>query len=101
MAIYMATHRIDVAVELDELVKIDPASEFSSSAVDTLTVLDGIITFWQQLAWPDVERSCFYLTKIIDVISKCSLHYSDKINDKIRRMTIGNRKIEGTKEVKY
>lgn len=101
IAVYRAIQRINIAVELDNLVKIDSSSEFSSSAVDTLTVLYDIIVFWQQLAWPDVERSYFFLAKIIDDISKCSLHYSDKMGDKICRITNGNKKIEGTKEVKY
>jgi hypothetical protein len=47
-----------------------PVDEFvkhSSSAVDIKTVLLQIKTFWQQLAWPDVEASYAFISKILDV----------------------------------
>lgn len=101
IATYKAIQRIDKAIELDKLVKIDSSSEFSSSAVDTLTIFYEMKTFWQQLAWPDIEGSYFFMIKIIDDISKYSLHYSDKMGHKICHTMNGIRKIEVTKEVKY
>ncbi|XP_047346149.1 protein unc-13 homolog 4B isoform X9 [Vespa velutina] len=66
IAVYKAIKRIDRAVEFDTLQAIDNTVQYTSSAVDTLTIFYQIKVFWTQLAWPDVEGSYTFVTKIID-----------------------------------
>lgn len=101
IAACLAIQRIGIAVQLDELIKVDSATEISSSAVDTLTIFYEIKNFWLQLAWPDAEGSYSFVVKIIDDVSKCSLHYSDKMGHKVSHAVNGNKRFEVTKEVKY
>ena len=67
IALYKAMERITKAVELDDMTPVDEFVKHSSSAVDIKTVLLQIKTFWQQLAWPDVEASYAFISKILDV----------------------------------
>ena len=67
IAIYKALKRIDRAVDFDTLQPVDSSVQYSSSAVDTLTIFYQIKVFWTQLAWPDVEGSYTFIAKIIDV----------------------------------
>lgn len=67
IAVYKALKRIDRAVEFDTLQAVDNSVQYSSSAVDTLTIFYQIKVFWTQLAWPDVEGSYTFIAKIIDV----------------------------------
>ncbi|XP_025154207.1 protein unc-13 homolog 4B isoform X4 [Harpegnathos saltator] len=79
IAVYKALKRIDRAVEFDTLQAVDSSVQYSSSAVDTLTIFYQIKVFWTQLAWPDVEGSYTFIAKIIDDICKCSIAYADKM----------------------
>lgn len=99
IAAYKAMQRIERAVELDKLAKVDSSVEYSSSAVDTLAIFYQIKYFWEQLAWPDVEGSYSFVAKIIDDICKCSLYYSDKMGCKVRSTVVENGRFEVTKEV--
>lgn len=67
IAVHKALKRIDRAVEFDTLQAVDNTVQYSSSAVDTLTIFYQIKVFWTQLAWPDVEGSYTFIGKIIDV----------------------------------
>ena len=67
IAVYKALKRIDRAVDFDTLQPVDSSVQYSSSAVDTLTIFYQIKVFWTQLAWPDVEGSYTFIAKIIDV----------------------------------
>ncbi|XP_050543331.1 protein unc-13 homolog 4B isoform X2 [Daktulosphaira vitifoliae] len=98
IAAYKAMQRIERAVDLDKLVKMDTSVEYSSSAVDTLAIYYQIKVFWQQLAWPDAEGSYSFVAKIIDDICRCSVYYSDKMGYKVNRTVVDKKKFEVTKE---
>ncbi|XP_026805055.1 protein unc-13 homolog 4B isoform X2 [Rhopalosiphum maidis] len=98
IAAYKAMQRIERAVELDKLVKVDTSVEYSSSAVDTLAIFYQIKVFWQQLAWPDAEGSYSFVAKIIDDICRCSVYFSDKTAYKVNNTVIENKRFEVTKE---
>ncbi|XP_076177568.1 C2 and C2B_Munc13-like domain-containing protein staccato isoform X3 [Ptiloglossa arizonensis] len=87
IAVYKALKRIDRAVEFDTLQAVDNSVQYSSSAVDTLTIFYQIKVFWSQLAWPDVEGSYTFIGKIIDDICKCSMAYADKMAKKAELTT--------------
>ncbi|XP_017765813.1 PREDICTED: protein unc-13 homolog D isoform X3 [Eufriesea mexicana] len=87
IAVYKALKRIDRAVEFDTLEAVDNTVQYSSSAVDTLTIFYQIKVFWTQLAWPDVEGSYTFIAKIIDDICKCSIAYADKMAKKAELTT--------------
>ncbi|XP_026666615.1 protein unc-13 homolog 4B isoform X1 [Ceratina calcarata] len=87
IAVYKALKRIDRAVEFDTLQAVDNTVQYSSSAVDTLTIFYQIKVFWTQLAWPDVEGSYTFVAKIIDDICKCSIAYADKMAKKAELTT--------------
>ncbi|KZC08060.1 BAI1-associated protein 3 [Dufourea novaeangliae] len=87
IAEYKALKRIDRAVEFDPLQPVDNTVQYSSSAVDTLTIFYQIKVFWTQLAWPDVEGSYTFIGKIIDDICKCSIIYADKMAKKAELTT--------------
>lgn len=74
IAVYKALRRIDRAVEFDTLQAIDNSLQYSSSAVDTLSIFYQIKVFWTQLAWPDVEGSYTFIAKIIDVSLRLFFH---------------------------
>lgn len=99
IAVNKAMECIERAVESDDLVKVQSSLDFSISAVDTLDIFRQIITFWQQLSWPDVESSYSFMTKIVNDLCKCSIYYSDKIDDKVGRFVNENKRFEVTKEV--
>ena len=73
IAVYKALKRIDRAVEFDTLQAVDNSVQYSSSAVDTLTIFYQIKVFWTQLAWPDIEGSYTFIAKIIDVSPKVAI----------------------------
>ncbi|XP_050433740.1 protein unc-13 homolog 4B [Adelges cooleyi] len=98
IAAYKAMQRIERAVDLDKLVKMDTSVEYSSSAVDTLAIYYQIKVFWQQLAWPDVEGSYSFVAKIIDDICRCSVYYSDKMGFKVNRYGGDKKRFEVSKE---
>ncbi|XP_053984582.1 protein unc-13 homolog 4B-like isoform X1 [Hylaeus volcanicus] len=87
IAVYKALKRIDRAVEFDTLQAVDNSVQYSSSAVDTLTIFYQIKVFWSQLSWPDVEGSYTFIGKIIDDICKCSMAYADKMAKKAELTT--------------
>ncbi|XP_076762015.1 C2 and C2B_Munc13-like domain-containing protein staccato isoform X4 [Xylocopa sonorina] len=87
IAVYKALKRIDRAVEFDTLQAVDNTVQYSSSAVDTLTIFYQIKVFWTQLAWPDIEGSYTFIVKIIDDICKCSIAYADKMAKKAELTT--------------
>ncbi|KAK9305783.1 hypothetical protein QLX08_003300 [Tetragonisca angustula] len=87
IAVYKALKRIDRAVEFDTLQAVDNSVQYSSSAVDTLTIFYQIKVFWTQLAWPDIEGSYTFIAKIIDDICKCSIAYADKMAKKAELTT--------------
>ncbi|XP_014616448.1 PREDICTED: BAI1-associated protein 3-like isoform X4 [Polistes canadensis] len=87
IAVYKALKRIDRAVEFDTLQAVDNTVQYTSSAVDTLTIFYQIKVFWTQLAWPDVEGSYTFIAKIIDDICKCSIAYADKMATKAETTT--------------
>lgn len=99
IAAYKAMQRIERAVDLDKLVKVDTSVEYSSSAVDTLAIFYQIKVFWQQLAWPDPEGSYSFVAKIIDDICRCSVYYSDKMGFKVNCAVNLCKRFEVTKEV--
>ncbi|XP_011497848.1 PREDICTED: protein unc-13 homolog D-like [Ceratosolen solmsi marchali] len=82
IAVYKAMKRIDRAVEFDNLQPVDASVQYSSSAVDTLTIFYQIKVFWTQLAWPDIEGAYAFIAKIVDDICKCCITYVDKMSQK-------------------
>ncbi|XP_025408650.1 protein unc-13 homolog 4B isoform X2 [Sipha flava] len=98
IAAYKAMQRIERAVDLDKLTKVDSSVEYSSSAVDTLAIFYQIKVFWHQLAWPDAEGSYSFVAKIIDDICRCSVYYSDKMSYKLNRTVNEYQRFEVTKE---
>ncbi|KAK0167889.1 hypothetical protein PV327_001744 [Microctonus hyperodae] len=86
IAVYKALKRIERAVEFDTLQPVDSSVQYSSSAVDTLTIFYQIKVFWTQLAWPDVEGSYTFIAKIIDDICKCSISYADMMAAKAEKV---------------
>lgn len=91
--------RIEIAVELDKLKKMDSIVGHSSSAVDTLIIFFQIKYFWQQLAWPDVEGSYSFVAKIFHDVCMCSIYYSDLMDCKVNYTATGDEHFEATKEV--
>ncbi|XP_076249769.1 C2 and C2B_Munc13-like domain-containing protein staccato [Calliopsis andreniformis] len=87
IAVHKALKRIDRAVEFDTLQAVDNTVQYSSSAVDTLTIFYQIKVFWTQLDWPDIEGSYTFIGKIIDDICKCSIAYADKMAKKAELTT--------------
>ncbi|XP_033214634.1 protein unc-13 homolog 4B isoform X2 [Belonocnema kinseyi] len=87
IAVYKALKRIGRAVDFDTLQPVDSTVQYSSSAVDTLTIFYQIKVFWTQLAWPDIEGSYTFIAKIIDDICKCSIAYADKMAKKAEQVT--------------
>lgn len=82
IAVYKALQRIEKAVDLDNLERVE-GSKSSSSSIDTLTIFYQVKVFWQQLNWPDAE-SCFtFIAKIIDDICRCCIFYADKMASKV------------------
>ena len=79
IALYKAMVRIVKAVKLDDLRPVDDLSHHSSSAVDVRTVLSQIRTFWTQLAWPDVETSYVFISRILDDVCRAIIFYADKM----------------------
>ena len=82
IAVYKALKRIDRAVEFDTLQAVDNSVQYSSSAVDTLTIFYQIKVFWTQLAWPDIEGSYTFIAKIIDVSPKAK---SNTVTNRLRQ----------------
>ncbi|XP_076681977.1 C2 and C2B_Munc13-like domain-containing protein staccato isoform X3 [Andrena cerasifolii] len=87
IAVFKALKRIDRAVEFDTLQAVDNSVQYSTSAVDTLSIFYQIKVFWTQLAWPDVEGSYTFIGKILDDICKCSIEYADKMAKKAELTT--------------
>ncbi|XP_012256082.2 protein unc-13 homolog 4B isoform X3 [Athalia rosae] len=87
IAVFKALRRIERAVDFDKLQPVDSSVQYSSSAVDTLTIFYQIKVFWTQLAWPDVEGSYTFIAKIIDDICRCSVEYADKMARKAEMVT--------------
>ncbi|XP_016841256.1 protein unc-13 homolog 4B isoform X1 [Nasonia vitripennis] len=79
IAVYKALKRIDRAVEFDNLQPVDSSVQYSSSAVDTLTIFYQIKVFWTQLAWPDAQGAFAFIAKIVDDICKCCIAYVDRM----------------------
>nr|XP_018917133.1 PREDICTED: protein unc-13 homolog 4B isoform X1 [Bemisia tabaci] len=102
IAVYKAMHRIEKAVEIDELEPVDVCVKYSSSAVDTLAIFYQIQIFWKQLAWPDIEGSYTFVAKIIDDICRCSVFYADKMSKKVENIgdvdSVYEKKFEVTNE---
>lgn len=82
IAVYKAIKRIERAIEFDNLQPVDTSVQYSSSAVDTITIFYQIKVFWTQLAWPDFEGAYAFIAKIIDDICKCSTTYVDRMLEK-------------------
>ncbi|CAB0028546.1 unnamed protein product [Trichogramma brassicae] len=78
-----AIKRIDRAIEVDKLQPVDSSVQYSSSAVDTLTIFYQIKVFWTQLAWPDIEGAYAFIAKIVDDICKCCIAYVDRMSQKV------------------
>ncbi|KAJ8682333.1 hypothetical protein QAD02_018125, partial [Eretmocerus hayati] len=85
IAVYKALKRIERAVEFDNLQPVDTSVQYSSSAVDTLTIFYQIKVFWTQLAWPDAEGAYAFIAKIVDDICKCCTYYVDKMSERAER----------------
>ncbi|KAL7300180.1 hypothetical protein TKK_0007025 [Trichogramma kaykai] len=83
MAVFKAIKRIDRAIEVDKLQPVDSSVQYSSSAVDTLTIFYQIKVFWTQLAWPDIEGAYAFIAKIVDDICKCCIAYVDRMSQKV------------------
>ncbi|XP_065220608.1 protein unc-13 homolog 4B-like isoform X2 [Planococcus citri] len=102
IAAFKALQRIDKAVELDDFMPVDSTVQYSSSAIDTMGIFQQVKTFWEQLAWPDIEGSYTFMAKIIDDICKSSIHYADRVAAKVDGMgetqTAYEKKFEVTSE---
>ncbi|XP_045469629.1 protein unc-13 homolog 4B isoform X2 [Harmonia axyridis] len=86
IAVYKAQQRIEKAVELDELVPVDPTVKYSSSAVNTLSIFYQVKVFWTQLNWPDVEGCYTFIAKMIDDICRCGVFYAQRMSRKVAGM---------------
>ena len=75
---FKALRRIDRAIEFDQLQPVDSSVQYSSGAVDTLTIFYQIQVFWKQLAWPDPEGAYALVAKIVDV-KFIVLYYKSKM----------------------
>ncbi|XP_014210937.1 protein unc-13 homolog 4B-like isoform X2 [Copidosoma floridanum] len=82
IAAYKAIKRIERAVEFDNLQPVDSSVQYTSSAVDALTIFYQIKVFWTQLAWPETEGAYAFVAKIIDDICKCCIVYVDCMANK-------------------
>ena len=102
IALYKAMVRIVKAVKLDDLKPVDELSNHTSSAIDVRTVLCQIRTFWLQLAWPDVETSYVFISRILDDVCRAIIFYADKMcakaEDEKKIATIGSKNLHCTKE---
>ncbi|XP_034941538.1 protein unc-13 homolog 4B isoform X4 [Chelonus insularis] len=99
IAVYKALRRIERAVEFDTLQPVDSSVQYSSSAVDTLTIFYQIKVFWNQLAWPDIEGSYTFIAKIIDDICKCSISYADMMASKAEKVDQQHQESENSSSV--
>lgn len=102
IAVYKAIVRINKAIELDDLKPVDSSVEYSSSAIDTFSIFYQIKVFWTQLSWPDIEGNYTFVTKIIDDICRCCVHYAEKMGKRVESIgesdSVYGKKFEVTNE---
>ncbi|XP_065216233.1 protein unc-13 homolog 4B-like [Planococcus citri] len=83
IVILRSMRKIEDAVEMEYFVPVDEMVLHSSSADDVLNVVYQVKKFWDQLEWPDVKDSYFFLVKIIQDVSAAVMHYADLTINKI------------------
>jgi len=80
-SIFTALTRIERAIKWDSLKPMSAKSKKSSGAVDTVGILHSVRIFWENLEWPEAEKSeeivanasgdiCFFTMKYFEGISK-------------------------------
>ena len=71
---------------MDNLKTVSNDTKYSSSAVDTLTVLFSIKKFWEDLQWPDKSDSEKIIINISGDICRFSAIYFDNIVDRVEKL---------------
>lgn len=95
---YEAMKRIERAIELDSLSAVDGIVKYTSSAIDTLAIIQPLKIFWMELNWPDIESSYTFIVKIVDDICQCCVHYAQQMFAKVAKSHENDRNIyEDTK----
>lgn len=79
----IAVRRVKKAIEMDKLIPVDEMVKYSTSAIDTLAILQSIKEFWLHLNWPDIEISYTFMAKIVDDICHCCVCYADQMAARI------------------
>ncbi|ODM91383.1 Protein unc-13 D [Orchesella cincta] len=75
IARYEAMKCIKTAVKLDNLELLDDPDKITSSAIDTVSILQRV-EIWNQLSCPEVEGSCSFIPKILDDLGSCVIFYA-------------------------
>jgi hypothetical protein len=73
-------HRIEKAIETDNLLPVDETVKHSSSAVDTVDLFYLFKDFWKKLDWPEAARGNAFVRKIIDVILRSKSFWVSMLN---------------------
>ncbi|XP_037880919.1 BAI1-associated protein 3 [Glossina fuscipes] len=75
-----ALQRIRAAIRLDAICEGDRVVRYSSSSVDTASVLVNIREFWKNMMWPDEETGIMLESQLVDVVCATAMHYCDLIH---------------------
>ncbi|CAK8687755.1 unnamed protein product [Clavelina lepadiformis] len=71
------------AVELDSVTRLDDIVKHTSSAVDTIGCLTGVVTFWSNLQWPDPVDAYTIALRLTDDMASSIESYADLIHRKL------------------
>eukprot|EP00731_Ephydatia_muelleri_P029246 Em0020g890a len=67
------------AIKDDKAIAITEDIGYSSSLVDTMTLLHNMVVFWKQLKWPDPEQAYSGLSVLIVSITDAALYYAVEV----------------------
>ncbi|XP_078492943.1 BAI1-associated protein 3-like [Ciona intestinalis] len=78
--------RLRKAVELDPARRVDDIVKHTSSAVDTIGCLTGIMTFWRSLVWPDPVDAYTIALRLTDDMANAVECYADLVHGKLKQV---------------
>lgn len=79
--------KMEKIFEKDDLIDIGSGGySYSSSALDTCTIIQQFYAFWKELEFSDVEESYILILKIFEDISTCLRYYSDELIKRIAHL---------------
>uniref|UniRef100_F6UTA8 C2 domain-containing protein n=1 Tax=Ciona intestinalis TaxID=7719 RepID=F6UTA8_CIOIN len=78
--------RLRKAVELDPARRVDDIVKHTSSAVDTIGCLTGVVTFWRSLVWPDPVDAYTIALRLTDDMANAVECYADLVHGKLKQV---------------